>query len=93
MSVVLEYRARAEAYTCPPGRVCVPDVKPPDCEIPDCEVEHPVLRRSCERTWQKHFIEDVIRCPQCLCFVDVKFDKRNAVAMVSTINIRRAIGR
>ncbi len=87
VSVRLEYRASAETYVCPPpSRVCVPDVKPPDCEV-----EHP-FPRSCERPWQKRLIGDTIRCPQGLCFV-FEDDKLSTVAMVSTLDLLRAMGR
>lgn len=93
LSVVLEYRASAEAYVCPshPREICVP-VKPADCgSPPDCSVLPP-LRRSCERAWQEHLIGDTVRSPQSLCFVS-EDDKLNTVAMVSTLDIMRAMGR
>ncbi|RKU09497.1 hypothetical protein C6503_21305 [Candidatus Poribacteria bacterium] len=59
VSVVLEYKASAETFACPPTRVCLPkapppcetlpcvlDVKPPDCEPLDCDVSRPLLRRA-----------------------------------------------
>ena len=93
LSLFLEYHSDAETYECPLPRVCVQEVKPPDCEIPDCEIERPLLRSSCAHAWRKHLIETVIRCPQHLCFQDVKIDKLETVAMVSTLDILRAIGR
>ena len=55
VSVVLEYKASAEAYECPPSSVCLPEaplrcetlpngffcVQPPKCEMPVCEVSVP----------------------------------------------------
>ena len=94
LSVVLEYGATAGTSTCSgfPRGLCVP-VEPPDCKLPTCEVERPLLRSSCERAWQEHFIGNVLRCPQPMCFVDVKMDKLQTVAMVSTLDIMRAMGR
>ena len=87
LSVVLEYGATAGPYTCPsPRGPCVP-VKPPDCDV-----ARPLLHRSCKHTWRKHLIGDTIRCPQPICFV-FEGDKLNTVAMVSTLDIMRAIGR
>ena len=93
LSVVLEYRATAGTSICPsPRGLCVP-VEPPDCKLPTCEVERPLLHRSYDRTWRQHLIGNVIRCPQPMCFVDVKMDKLQTVAMVSTLDIMRAMGR
>ncbi|MYA71881.1 hypothetical protein F4009_22200 [Candidatus Poribacteria bacterium] len=104
VSVVLEYKASAETFACPPTRVClpkapppcetlpcVPDVKPPDCEPLNCDVSRPLLRRACAHAWRKHLRETVRRSPPPLCFVDVKFDKLQTVARVSTANIMRAM--
>ena len=78
LSGYLEYRARAEPYSCPSlPRVCVPDVK-----IPNCEVAPPLLR-SCER----------MKSPQPLSLEDVKKDKLNTVSRVSTLDIMRALSR
>ena len=82
--------ADMETSLCPSPRVCIPEVLPPI--VSDCEVEHPLLRR-CEHRWQVPLIADAIRCPQSLCFQDVKRDKLDTVAMVSTLDILRAIGR
>ena len=93
LSVALEYRASAGTSTCPsPRGLCVP-VEPPDCKLPTCEAVRPLLHRSCDRAWREHLIGDVIRCPQRLCFVDVKMDKLQTVARVSTLDIMRAMGR
>ena len=92
LSVVLEYRASAKTYQCSPRGLCVP-VKPPDCVRPDCGVLRPLLRVLCKHRWRQHLIADAIRCPQSLCVVDVPFDKLNTVAMVSTLDILRAMGR
>ena len=92
LSLVLEYRATAGTSTCPsPWDLCVP-VELPDCKPSTCEVERPLLHRSCKHTWREHLIGDAIRCPQRLCFV-FEDDKLNTVAMVSTLDIMRAIGR
>lgn len=92
LSVILEYRASAETYVCPSPRGPCIIVKPPDCVIPDCEVSRPLLR-WCEHQWREPLIGNAIRCPQRLCFVDVKMDRLQTVARVSTLNIMRAIGR
>jgi len=104
--VVLEYKASAETFACPPTRVClpkapppceplrcVPDVKPPDCEPLDCDVSRPLLRRACAYAWREHLRETVRRSPPPLCFVDVKFDKLQTVARGSTADILRAMSR
>ena len=106
LSVVLEYHAAAEPFDCQVSPVCFPEtplrcetieclphVQPPDCEPPDCDVSRPLLRGSCARAWQEHLISDAMRSPQQLCFVDVKIDKLNTVAMVSTADILRALSR
>ena len=90
-SVVLEYRASAETDPCSPRGLCIP-VKPPDCVLPDCDVACPLLHRSCKHRWQQHLVGDTIRCPQRLCFVFSR-DKLETVAMVSTLDIMRAMGR
>lgn len=71
--------------------VCVPDVLPPDSVLPDCEMARPLLRR-CEHAWRDPFIGDAIRCPKSLFFV-FEDDKLSTVAMVSTLDIMRAISR
>ena len=91
LSVVLEYRASAETPTCSPRGLCL-RVQPPDCVKPDCEVLRPLLHRSCEHRWQQPLIGDTIRCPQSLFFV-FDDDKLSTVAMVSTLDILRAMGR
>ena len=78
VSVVLEYRARAETYACQPERVCVPDVKIPNCEVA------PPLPRSCEFPMKR---------PQKLSFEAVAIEKLNAVSRVFTLDIMRAIRR
>ena len=96
-SLVLEYRGSAATSECPdpPLRPC-PRVTPPPCErpdvLPDCSVVRPLLRVSCEHAWRKHLIGETIRSPQSLCFV-FEDDKLNTVAMVSTLDIMRAMGR
>ena len=99
-SVVLEYRGSAAVRECPvlplqPRRPC-PRVTPPPCErpdvLPDCSVVRPLLRVSCEHAWREHLIGETIRNPQSLCFV-FEDDKLSSVAMVSTLDILRAIGR
>ena len=106
VSVVLEYKASAETFACPPVHMClskapppceplpcVPDVKPPDCEPLDCDVSRPLLRRTCAHAWREHLISDAMRSPQPICFVDVKIDRLNTVARVSTADILRAMSR
>ena len=78
VSVVLEYRARAETYACQPPRVCVPDVK-----IPNCEVAAPL-------PWSCGF---PMKRPQKLSFEAVAIEKLNTLAQVSTLDILRAIRR
>lgn len=73
--------------------VCVPDVKPPVYEPLDCEVARPLLRRSCEHAWRERLIRDAIRCPQNLCFEDVKMDTLETVARVSTFEVMRVLNR
>ena len=96
-SFFLEYRGSAATSECPdpPLRPC-PRVTPPPCErpdvLPDCSVVRPLLRVSCEHARRKHLIGETIRSPQSLCFV-LKRDKLKTVAMVSTLDILRAIGR
>ncbi|MYA69390.1 hypothetical protein F4009_00005 [Candidatus Poribacteria bacterium] len=47
VSVVTEYRARAETSLCPSPRVCVPEVKIPDCEVaPRPRACEPLKRRQ-----------------------------------------------
>ncbi|MDE0398617.1 MAG: hypothetical protein OXL96_12545 [Candidatus Poribacteria bacterium] len=59
VSVVLEYKASAETFACPPTRVClpkapppcetlpcVPSGQPPVCEMPVCQVPHPLPKRT-----------------------------------------------
>ena len=91
LSVVLEYRARAETSTCSPRGLCIP-IKPPDCVKPDGDVTRPLVHRSCEHAWRDYLIGDAIRCPQRLCFVCEK-DKLSTVARVFTLDIGRAMGR
>jgi len=99
-SVVLEYRASAAVRECPhpkrqPRGECLP-VIPPPCErpevLPDCSVLRPLLRVSCAHAWRERLIGDVIRSPQSLCVVFER-DKLKTVAMVSTLDIMRAMGR
>ena len=93
LSLVLEYRATARTSTCPGfPPVRVPDVQLPDCKPPTCEVERPLLHRSCEHTWRQRLIADTIRCPQRSGFVFER-DQLSTVAMVSTLDIMRAMGR
>ena len=89
--ISLGYRASAETSTCSPRGLCVP-VKPPDCVKPDCDVTRPLLRVSCAHAWRERLIGDVIRSPQSL-YVVFERDKLNTVAMVSTLDILRAMGR
>ncbi|RKU06984.1 hypothetical protein C6503_24745 [Candidatus Poribacteria bacterium] len=77
LSGYLEYRARAETYTCPSlPRVCVPDVKIPDCEVA-------ARPRACEQ----------MKRSQKLSLEDVPIDPLNTVSRVSTLDILRAMSR
>lgn len=79
LSVVLEYRARAETYTCPSPplpRVCLPEVKIPDCEV----APRP---RACEP----------LKRPQKLSLEAVAIDPLQSVSRVSTMDRMRAMSR
>ena len=82
-----ESAATSECPVSPPLRPCErPDV------LPDCSVVRPLLRVSFAHAWRERLIGDVIRSPEILCFV-FEEDKLSSVAMVSTLDIMRAIGR
>ena len=108
LSVMLSYRASAEAYECQPQPVglpeaplpyemilCLPSVQPPACEMPECQaVPHPLHRQSrkCLRLWHE-VSETVFASPQVFpCFFST-MNKLDAVAMASTLDVMRALSR
>ena len=108
LSVVLSYSASAEMYGCQPQRVCLPEaplpcgtilclpsVQPPACEMPECQaVPHPLNQQSrkCLRLWHR-VSETVFASPQVFPCLFSTMNKLDAVAMVSTLDVMRALSR